>query len=263
MPSDNALAIVPAEPTRLRVLSCNILAGGSVRNYREYVTHSWKHVVPVGKRANLDGLAGLLGDYDMVALQEADFGSLRSGFLNQTQYLAEAAGFPYWTHQPNRRMAKVATSSNGLLARLRPSEIIDYPLPGRIRGRGALWARFGDGRDSLVVVVAHLSLGPTARAAQLGYITELLEGHPNAVLMGDLNTPIESPELRNLFARTALVAPDTPPPTFPSWAPKRAIDHILVSGTLEVEELRTLPHPVSDHLPITATLKLPPSIVLA
>ncbi len=199
----------------------------------------------------------------MVGLQEADFGSLRSGFMNQTQYLAETAGFPYWTHQPNRRMAKVAASSNGLLARLKPSEIIDYPLPGRIRGRGALWARFGEGSDSLIVVIAHLSLGPVARAAQLGFITELLEGHPNAVLMGDLNTPIESPELSNLFARTALVTPDAPPPTFPSWAPKRAIDHILVSDSLKVDELRTLPHLVSDHLPIAATLTLPEGLVLA
>jgi endonuclease/exonuclease/phosphatase family metal-dependent hydrolase len=250
-------------PTHLRVLSCNILAGGSVKRYSEYVTQSWKHVLPTGKRANLDGLAGIIGDYDMVALQEADFGSLRSGFLNQTQYLAEAAGFPYWTHQPNRRMAKVAASSNGLLARLKPTEILDYPLPGRIRGRGALWIRFGEGAESLVMVIAHLSLGPTARATQLGYITELLEGHRHAMLIGDLNTPIESPELRTLFARTALVAPDSPPPTFPSWAPKRAIDHILVSSTLEVEELRTLPHLVSDHLPIAATIRLPPSMVLA
>lgn len=263
MTADTAPADVPAGPMRLRMLSCNILAGGSVKRYREYVTHSWKHVVPVGKRANLDGLAGLLGDFDVVGLQEADFGSLRSGFMNQTQYLAEAAGFPYWTHQPNRRMARVAASSNGLLAKLRPSEIIDYPLPGRIRGRGALWTRFGEGRDSLVVVIAHLSLGPAARAAQLGYITELLEGHPNAVLMGDLNTPVESPELRSLFARTSLVSPETPPPTFPSWAPKRAIDHILVSGSLKLDELRTLPHPVSDHLPIAATLTLPDGLVLA
>lgn len=263
MSADPLPAACPDEPTRLRVLSCNILGGGSVKRYREYVTHSWKHVVPLGKRANLDGLAGLLGDFDVVGLQEADFGSLRSGFLNQTQYLAEAAGFPYWTHQPNRRMAKVASSSNGLLAKLRPSEIVDYPLPGRIRGRGALWTRFGEGEHSLVVVIAHLSLGPTARATQLGYITELLEGHPNAMLMGDLNTPIESPELRNLFARTSLVAPETPPPTFPSWAPKRAIDHILVSGTLKLDELRTLPHLVSDHLPIAATLTLPDGFILA
>lgn len=262
---DAAPTVAPAEygdATHLRVLSCNILAGGSVKRYREYVTQSWKHVLPTGKRANLDGLAGVISDFDVVALQEADFGSLRSGFLNQTQYLAETAGFPYWTHQPNRRMANVACSSNGMLARLKPTEVIDYPLPGRIRGRGALWVRFGKAPQSLVMVIAHLSLGPAARATQLGYITELLEGHPNAMLLGDLNTPIESPELRTLFARTSLVPPVSPPPTFPSWAPRRAIDHILASSTLQVEELRTLPHLVSDHLPIAATIRLPTELIV-
>ena len=247
----------------LRVLSCNILAGGRVKRYHEYVTQSWKHVLPTGKRANLDGLAGILGDFDLVALQEADFGSLRSGFLNQTEYLAESAGFPYWSHQPNRKVAKVAASSNGLLSRLKPTEVLDYPLPGRIRGRGVLWARYGSGEHSLIVLVAHLSLGPQARAHQLGYITELLEGHPNALLIGDLNTPIESPELRSLFARTSLQPPKLPPMTFPSWAPNRAIDHILASSTLKVEDLRTLPQLVSDHLPIAATIRLPDSLQLA
>ncbi len=254
--------IVPAAPRHLQVLSCNILAGGSIKRYREYVTHSWKHVLPTGKRANLDGLAGVIEEFDLVALQEADFGSLRSGFLNQTQYLAETAGFPYWSHQPNRRVAKVAASSNGLLTRLKPTEVLDYPLPGRIRGRGVLWVRFGSGEQSLIMLIAHLSLGPQARAHQLGYITELLEGYPNALLLGDLNTPIESPELRNLFARTSLVPPELPPPTFPSWAPCRAIDHILASKTLKVDELRTLPHLVSDHLPIAARISLPADLVL-
>lgn len=254
--------IVPVAPRHLQVLSCNILAGGSIKRYREYVTHSWKHVLPTGKRANLDGLANVIEEFDLVALQEADFGSLRSGFLNQTQYLAETAGFPYWSHQPNRRVAKVAASSNGLLTRLKPTEVLDYPLPGRIRGRGVLWVRFGSGDQSLILLIAHLSLGPQARAHQLGYITELLEGYPNALLLGDLNTPIESPELRNLFARTSLVPPKEPPPTFPSWAPCRAIDHILASKTLKVDELRTLPHLVSDHLPIAARISLPADLVL-
>jgi len=256
-------SIGAATATTLRVLSCNILAGGSVKRYREYVTQSWKHVLPTGKRANLDGLAGMLGEFDLVALQEADSGSLRSGFLNQTEYLAESAGFPYWSHQPNRKVAKVAASSNGLLSRLKPDEVLDYPLPGRIRGRGVLWARYGKGEQSLVVLVAHLALGPQARAHQLGYITELLEGHPNALLIGDLNTPIESPELRTLFARTSLQPPTQPPKTFPSWAPNRAIDHILASSSLKVDELRTLPHLVSDHLPIAATISLPSALKLS
>jgi len=246
-----------SDARRLNLLSCNILAGGSVKRYRDYVTHSWKHVLPHGKRANLDGLARVIGDFDLVGLQEADAGSLRSGFLNQTQYLAEAARFPYWTHQPNRRVSRLATSSNGLLARLHPDEVLDYPLPGRIPGRGALWVRFGNGDASLVVIIAHLSLGPAARARQLAFLAELIGHHPHAVLMGDLNTPAQGKELDLLYARTSLVRPDHAPATFPSWRPTRAIDHILVSRDIEVEKRWALPHPVSDHLPIAASILMP------
>src|ERR1700759_5088704 len=110
---------------RLQLLSCNILAGGSVTRYSDYVMQSWKQVLPMrGKRSNLDRFAKLLSDFDLVGLQEADAGSLRSGFLNQTQYLAEAAGFPYWSHQPNRKIAQFAASSNGLRTRLEPAEAL-------------------------------------------------------------------------------------------------------------------------------------------
>ena len=245
---------------RLRLLSCNILAGGSVKRYRDYVTHSWKHVLPTGKRANLDGLARVIGEFDLVGLQEADAGSLRSGFLNQTQYLAETAGFPYWSHQPNRRVSRLATSSNGLLARRQPDEVLDYPLPGRIPGRGALWTRFGSGADELVVVIAHLSLGQVARVRQLAFLAELIGQHPNAVLMGDLNTPAQSRDLDLLYERTSLVRPHESPATFPSWRPTRAIDHILVSGSIEVEKRWALPHPVSDHLPIAARIRVPEAV---
>ena len=44
--------------TSLRVLSCNILAGASVRRYSHYVTRSWAQVLPGrDKQANLDRLA--------------------------------------------------------------------------------------------------------------------------------------------------------------------------------------------------------------
>lgn len=248
-------------PAHLNLLSCNILAGGSVRRYREYVTQSWKQVLPSrGKRGNLDQLARLLADFDLVGLQEADAGSLRSGFVNQTQYLAEAAEFPYWSHQPNRKVAHFAASANGLLTRIEPDEVRDYPLPGRIPGRGALWVRFGGDENALVVVIAHLSLGPAARRRQFDFLAELLQSHPNVVLMGDLNCPVRSRELAPLFRRTALVLPqELAPATYPSWRPRRAIDHILTSSSIEIERLWTLPHPVSDHLPLAARIRLPQS----
>lgn len=242
---------------RLNLLSCNILAGGSVQSYRDYVTGGLRQVLPTGRQANLDDFARLLAPFDVVALQEADEGSLRSGFMHQTRYLAEVAEFPYWSHQPNRRVARLAASGNGLLARWQPNEIRDYPLPGRIPGRGALWARFGKGADSLVVVVAHLSLGAAARAGQLAFLAELLEGHPNSVLMGDFNTSVQGRELDRLYARTTLVRPEASPATFPSWRPRRALDQILVSSPIIVDRRWVLDHAVSDHLPIAATIRLP------
>ena len=181
---------------RLRLLSANIQAGSSTRGYHDYVARSWSHVLPAGnKRGALDTIAQLAAQHDIVGLQEADPGSLRSGFTNQTHYLAERGGFAYWSHQPNRSMGGVASSANGLLSRLEPMSVSDHPLPGRISGRGVLLARFGNDADALTIAVAHLSLGANSRRSQLAFIAELLHEVPHAVLMGDFNCTLDRPEM--------------------------------------------------------------------
>lgn len=251
-------ARLPAEPQRLSVLSANIQAGARTDRYSDYLTRPWSHVLPhPTKRGNLDALAGMAQGFDIVGLQESDPGSLRSGFLNQTHYLAERGRFPFWSHQPNRRMGGIATSANALLSRLEPEEVVDHPLPGRIPGRGALLARYGAGADGLVVVVAHLSLGVKSRLAQLAFIAELLEGTPRAVLMGDFNCEPLSAELQSLYRRTRLMPPEQMLPSFPSWRPKRAIDHILVTEGIGVQRRWLLEGAPADHLPVAAEITLP------
>ena len=160
---------------RLRLLSANIQAGSSTRGYQDYVTRSWSHVLPAGnKRGSLDLIAELAGRHDIVGLQESDPGSLRSGFTNQTHYLAQRGGFAYWSHQPNRRMGGVASSANGLLSKLEPKRVEEHSLPGRVKGRGVLIGTFGDGDDALTVAVSHLSLGSQSRKSQIDFIAELL-----------------------------------------------------------------------------------------
>lgn len=242
----------------LRLLSCNILAGARVDRYRHYVTRGLRQVLPYAdKQGHLNELAGIIGGFDIVGLQESDAGSLRSGFLNQTEYLAETAGMPYWSHQPNRRVARMAASSNGLISRPEPMAVFDHPLPGRIPGRGVLVARFGDEPNSLTVLVAHLSLGTQARVRQLGFIAELLEDHRDAVLMGDLNCDTQSREVRALLERSRLQTPTATTATFPSWQPRRALDHILVTEGISVAQSWVLPEACSDHLPLAAEIQLP------
>ena len=243
---------------RLRLLSANIQAGSSTRGYGDYVARSWSHVLPAGnKRGALDTIAELAGRHDIVGLQEADPGSLRSGFTNQTHYLAERAGFAYWSHQPNRSVAGVASSANGLLSKLEPRLVEDHPLPGRVKGRGVLTATFGEGRDALTVAVAHLSLGSQSRRSQIDFIADILAGLPHAVLMGDFNCDPEQPEMQQLYRKTRLQPPDRCVPTFPSWRPQRAIDHMLVTPALALATMQALPAAQSDHLALSVELDVP------
>ncbi len=246
---------------RLRILSFNIQAGNATHRYRDYITNSWKHIWPdSGKQRNLDALVPWLEDYDLVGLQEADGGSLRSGFLNQARYLAESGRFPYWTQQRNRRVGPIAHSTNCLLSRYHIGDAEDHPLPGRIAGRGALLARIGPPKKGLAVIIAHLSLGPTSRAKQWDFLAELAAEHPHTILMGDFNCLPEDRSFQQFMERSELrLADPTPPPTFPAWRPRRAIDHVLVSADIEVEKCEALRLTLSDHLPLAVTAKLPAS----
>jgi len=237
----------------LRLLSCNIQAGSSTRAYREYLTRSWSHVLPNGKRANLDSLAALFAPFDVVGLQESDPGSLRSGFDNQSDYLAESARFPFVGHQSNRRISRIAGSGNALLSRHEPSELLDYALPGRVAGRGVLLSRFGSGEDGWLLAVTHLSLGARSRQLQLGFLAELLADEKRVALMGDFNCDPDAAEMQALYRRTRLAPPPACLATFPSWAPQRSLDHILTAGFV-VSDYRVLPAAGSDHLAVAASL---------
>ncbi|WP_336334986.1 endonuclease/exonuclease/phosphatase family protein [Pseudomonas putida] len=249
------------EDGRLRLLSFNIQVGISTERYRHYLTRSWQHLLPHNGRAgNLQKIGSLISDFDLVALQEVDGGSLRSGYVNQVEHLAHLGAFPYWYQQLNRNLGRFAQHSNGVLSRLKPQLLEDHPLPGPA-GRGAILVRFGEGEDALIVVMMHLALGAKTRALQLGYIRELIGGYRHQVLMGDMNTHatdlLEHSPLRDL----SLIAPQVEA-TFPSWRPQRCLDHILLSPSLTLERVEVLAQPISDHLPVAVEIRLPDALTV-
>ena len=246
---------------RLRLLSFNIQVGIRTERYHHYLTRGWQHLLPhPGRAGNLQRIGALLGDYDLVALQEVDGGSLRSGYVNQVEQLAELGAFPYWYQQLNRNLGRLAQHSNGVLSRLQPSLLEDHPLPGP-PGRGAVLLRFGEGAEALAVVNMHLALGARTRTRQLAYIRELIGGYRHVVLMGDMNTHavelLQHSPLRDL----GLVAPQIDA-TFPNWRPQRCLDHILLSSELVLERVAVLSQPISDHLPVAVEIRLPGALNL-
>lgn len=248
--------IQPFSEGCMRLLTYNIQVGNNTRHFLHYITRSWQHVLPYkGRIINLQKIAQLIQQYDLVALQEVDGGSLRSAGINQVEYLAKMAQFPYWHQQLNRNLGKIAQHSNGMLSRLRPTSIEDHPLPG-MRGRGAIFTRFGEGEEALIVVMMHLALSKATRMQQLAYIYKLIAPYRYKILMGDMNAELiellDYSPLQQLNLKTPLQAA-----TYPSWNPKRGLDHILLSSELKVEQVNVLKQLISDHLPIEVNIKLP------
>lgn len=247
----------------LHLLSYNIQVGIDTRNYGEYVTKSWRHLLPYRERLhNLNRIAAVLHGYDLVGLQEVDAGSLRSGFVDQTEYLAYHARFPYWYKQVNRNLGRLARHSNGVLSRLRPCAITDHKLPG-VPGRGAVMVEFATSDGAvLAVCILHLSIGWWSRGRQLGYIRDLAADYPYFVLMGDFNCDCGSAAFQDLIAATDLRGLDCERRTFPSWRPWRNLDHILASRNLRILETRVLDYSHSDHLPLSMKVALPEGVGL-
>lgn len=242
----------------LRILSYNVQVGIKTSRPHQYLTGSWRHVLPCAKRLNnLDLAAQVMKDFDIVGIQEVDAGSLRSNFINLTEYLAERGNFPYWYHQVNRKFGRIAQHSNGLLSHFQPTEVRDLRLPGLIPGRQAIMARYDSGGDTLAVIVVHLALSRRARLMQMEYLADVVNSFPHAIIMGDMNCRHNSREMQYLIANTRLHEPIEDVHTFPSWRPQHNIDHILVTSELTIERFKILEHFGSDHLPLMTEVRLP------
>lgn len=245
-------------PDHLKLLTFNLQVGIQTSAYHHYLTRSWQHILPHPRRQQrLQLMSEVMEGYDIVGLQEVDGGSFRSGQVNQVHYLATRAGFPHHFQQLNRNLGRIAQHSNGLLSRLAPDSVEEHRLPGTLPGRGAIHARYGEGGDALHIFVAHLALSHRGRTRQLDYLSEIIAPLRHVVLMGDLNCTLEQIQGHKRFSASLPLHPVRPLLSYPSWQPRRALDHILLSDSLEAEDVRVLDHLFSDHLPIAVDVRLP------
>lgn len=260
-----AIAISPEEVAafatgrRLRLLSFNMQVGMPTEHYRHYVTGAWRHVLPSRSvRHNLDRIAEFIRDFDVVALQEADAGSLRTRSINQIEYLAQRAGFQHWQVGINRNLGPFAQHAIGLLSREPLHAVRHHALPGQLPGRGALEATLLDGsHHPLQLLVAHLALSRQSRSRQLHYLAEIARPQEDTLMLGDLNCEpreiADHPELSRLGFRIVHENP-----TYPSWRPRRSIDHVLASPSVMTQACLVLPDRLSDHLAVATEVRLRP-----
>lgn len=203
---------------------------------------------------------------DAVALQELDAGQERSRGLDQTAFLAERLDMAF-SFTPARK-AGAGHFGNAWLSK-KPHEAVHFStLPGlpRVEPRAAQWIRLEADWGTVHLINTHLGLTRQEQALQ----TQALLGGEwltspemgvHVVLCGDLNFTARTAAhlaLQQVLRDAQLCLPGRPRPTFPALWPLLRIDHVFVSGTLEVTgaEVPTgLARVASDHRPLLVEVR--------
>ena len=239
----------PREPVTLTVLTYNI-----------------HHAEGTDKKLDLERIANVIRatEADLVALQEVDQGTKRTGGVDQPAELARMLDMhvfygPAMDFQGGKY-------GNAILSRHPIEDGATIALPYRAGGQreprsaAAVTCRLSDDRR-IVFVSTHFdhTAEPSDRLAQAEAVNRSLSdsGLPS-ILAGDFNCAPGSPPMLELTSRWTLASSGDP--SYGATAERRkSIDHVLVrpKEAWRIIESRVIDEPVaSDHRPVLVRLKL-------
>lgn len=278
---DELLLSTDSSGVQFRVLSWNVAHG------RGDVGPGWSQNWRGGGREERVRRLSLIADFlsgidaEVVVLNEVDFRSAWSGGVNQAEFLARAAGYDSWVEQRNVDVELPFLGfafGNAVLTRFPVSEARWIELPGHsllealaVGSKAASVVRLETGTGPVTVIPVHLEPREEAtRLEALPVLDSVADTEaPPLILAGDFNSappgwPMagEATVLGELLERgwrspRALRPPSPEEWTYPTFAPARGLDWILVEPPLDVVEARVLPGAgeLSDHAPVLAVIR--------
>ncbi len=223
----------------LKIMNWNICAGKGMDGVRDI-----SRAAAVIKSVNAD----------IVALQEVDRNTARSGGIDQIAELEKKTGLvATWCKAIDFDGGEYGIT---LLSREKPvrTQKLKLPLLGKNEQRMLLVAEFA----GYTVGATHLSLLPEERLAAVEVIRGYVSSDKPFFLAGDLNDTPQSGFIQKLGESFTMLSGSEP--THPSPMPKRCIDYIAVSsrhrGQCRDVKYEVLPEAViSDHRPVIVTLR--------
>jgi endonuclease/exonuclease/phosphatase family metal-dependent hydrolase len=199
-------------------------------------------------------------DPDIVGLLEIDTGSIRTGMVNQAEFVARSLG-----HYSTYQCKYGATSINQLVPIVRKQGNAFLAAP-RVHGERFHYFDTGIKRliielelEHVAVFLVHLSLKFRHRQYQLRYLHELVEKSTKpAIVAGDFNTFWGEHEIY-LFMRASGLrsANANSSPSFPSRSPRKELDFILYSDGIRVTHFEVADVRLSDHRPLICDFEVP------
>jgi endonuclease/exonuclease/phosphatase family metal-dependent hydrolase len=198
-------------------------------------------------------------DPDVVGLIEVDTGSIRTGMLNQAEFIASHLGH-YSTYQ-----CKYGVESLNAMVPIVRKQGNAFLAAPRVHGERFHYFDTGIKRliielelDDVVIFLVHLSLKYRHRQSQLRTLHELVKRSTKPVIVaGDFNTFWGDHEIYLFMQASGLKSANVQGlPSYPSRNPRRELDFILYTGDLEVTGFHVPPVRYSDHLPLVCDFEV-------
>ena len=196
---------------------------------------------------------------DLVAIQEVGRGWRMGVPLDQSAYLAAAAGLPYFHFAPALTDERGGQFGIALLSRWPLSDLERVELPRREDEQRVLLRATLQGPTKIRIMTSHLSIVEDERALQFEQLTQIAGRSDEPLLLfGDLNElpdaaafqGLEAAGLRDAFVEAGSGAGET----FSVKRPHRRIDYLLVRGLKTRRCWVERGTRGSDHFPLIADL---------
>jgi endonuclease/exonuclease/phosphatase family metal-dependent hydrolase len=241
-----------SKPT-LKIANYNLQACvKTTKGYAQYISSCWKYFLPhspdaIYKTADFINSENI----DIMTFSEIDARSLRSKAIDQAELISNLTSLKENSFFSTYSFSKLIHQGNLINTKHPILSSTLYKLPGNRRSLGKSIIKIND--KTITVYITHLSLSKKLRKKQITLIIEIIEDTQGPIILtGDFNA--EKDEIMLLSKKLNKI--DTEP-TFPSWNPKRCIDHIFISKEFMLIK-SYIPDNVklSDHLPIVSELCL-------
>lgn len=222
------------------------------------VTYNIHRGINKSNKLDLDGVTEVIMDIgaDIVALQEVERFSIRTGFKDQIGYIAEKLSMNYAYGKSINILN--GQYGNAILTRYPIEEYEVKQLYSEGETRTLLRVVLSINGSRIQVYNTHLGLNSSEREKQIREIIDITANADNYILAGDFNSAVDKLDAVTGKLKDAALYDVNKYriPTFDNGDITERIDYIFLSEKFKIAGYEVLKSDASDHYPVTVVVKL-------
>lgn len=242
-----------------RMISGNRMEEKEQQHLIKVMTYNIHRGINKNNQLDLDGIAEVIKgtDPDIVALQEVERFSIRTGFKDQIKYLADKLSMNYAYGKSINILN--GQYGNAILSKYPVEEYEVKPLPSEVENRTLLQAVLNINGSRISIYNTHLGLNRDERDKQVTEIMNITSTKEKFILAGDFNSAPDKlgAVTRRLKDSASYDEKNYERPTFENEDIAERIDYVFASHEFSIMGYEVLKSEASDHYPVISILKVP------